>query len=139
LVFFDGLAAKALGIGIERRMFKLGRAFRVTLLWQGLASAAVAAMGGGTAGGNGVLSALLGGMIGMAGVLVFGLMSARPAASSNAAVRVALRAEAAKVAVMVLLLWLVFAAYQSMVVLVFLGAFVVSVLLSGLAFAVSGD
>ena len=53
--------------------------------------------------------------------------------------RVALRAEAAKVAVMVLLLWLVFAAYQSMVVLVFLGAFVVSVLLSGLAFAVSGD
>lgn len=120
-------------------MFKLGRAFRVTLLWQGLASAVIAAVGGGVAGGNGALSALLGGMIGMAGVLVFGLMSARPAASSNAAVRVALRAEAAKVAVMVLLLWLVFAAYQSMVVLVFLGAFVVSVLLSGLAFAVSGD
>ena len=85
------------------------------------------------------LGTSMGGMIGMAGVLVFGLMSARPAASSNAAVRVALRAEAAKVAVMVLLLWLVFAAYQSMVVLVFLGAFVVSVLLSGLAFAVSGD
>jgi ATP synthase protein I len=120
-------------------MFKLGRAFRVTLLWQGLASTAVAVLGGVVAGGHGTLSGMLGGMIGMAGVLVFALMSSRPAVNSNAAVRVALRAEAAKVAVMVLLLWLVFAAYQSMVVLAFLGAFVVSVLLAGMAFAVSGD
>lgn len=120
-------------------MFKLGRAFRVTMFWQGLATAAMAAMAGGLAGGNGALSGVLGGMIGIAGVLVFGLMSARPAATSDAAVRIALRAEAAKVVVMVLLLWLVFAAYQSMVVLAFLGAFVVSVLLSGIAFAVSGD
>ena len=120
-------------------MFKRGRAFRVTMIWQGLATAVVAAAGGSVAGGNGALSGLLGGMIGVAGVLVFALMSARPAASSNAAVRIALRAEAAKVVVMVLLLWLAFAAYQSMVVLAFLGAFVVSVLLSGMAFAVSGE
>jgi F0F1-type ATP synthase assembly protein I len=54
-------------------------------------------------------------------------------------VRVALRAEGAKVLVIVVLLWLAFVAYRDMVVLAFLGAFVVSVLLSGLAFAVSGD
>lgn len=120
-------------------MFKLGRAFRVTMLWQGLATAVFVAAAGSLAGGDGALSGLLGGMIGLAGVLVFALMSARPAASSSAAVRSALRAEAAKVVVMVLLLWLVFAAYQSMVVPAFLGAFVISVLLSGMAFAVSGD
>lgn len=117
----------------------VGKAFRVTIAWQAAASTAIAIAGGFLAGRDGMLSGILGGVIGIAGVLVFALLSARRTATSVAAVRNALRAEAAKVVVMVLLLWLAFAAYQSMVVLAFLGAFVVSVLLSGLAFAVSGD
>lgn len=118
---------------------RIGRAFRVTILWQTVASVAIAALAGIVAGLHGFLSALLGGGIGVMGVLVFSLVSRRRVGSSSSAVRVALRAEGAKVLVVVVLLWLAFTAYPDMVVLAFLGAFVVSVLLSGLAFAVSGD
>ena len=109
------------------------------MAWQVAASVAVAVVAGVTAGRQGFLSALLGGGIGVIGVLVFALVSRRGLGSSGSAVRVALRAEGAKVLVIVVLLWLAFVAYRDMVVLAFLGAFVVSVLLSGLAFAVSGD
>jgi len=118
---------------------RISRAFRLTMAWQIVASVAIAALAGVVAGLHGLLSALLGGGIGVMGVLVFSLVSRRGVGSSSSAVRVALRAEGAKVLVIVVLLWLAFVAYRDMVVLAFLGAFVVSVLLSGLAFAVSGD
>jgi len=109
------------------------------MAWQVAASVAIAMLGGVLAGKHGFLSALLGGGIGVIGVLVFALVSRQGAGSSSSAVRVALRAEGAKVLAIVVLLWLVFTAYHDMVVLAFIGAFAVSVLLSGLAFAVSGD
>lgn len=118
---------------------RVGRAFRVTMAWQSAASIALAVVAGLLAGSAGFLSAVLGGGIGVTGVLVFALVSGRRTAGSGNAVRTVLRAEAAKVAVIVLLLWLSFVAYSDMVVLAFLGAFAISVLLSGLAFAVSGD
>lgn len=85
------------------------------------------------------MSAVLGGGIGIIGVLVFALVSGRAKGDSRSVIRITLRAEAAKVMVIVVLLWLAFVAYRDMVVLAFLGAFVVSVLLSGLAFAVTGE
>ncbi len=109
------------------------------MAWQVAASAVLAVVAGVAAGTQGFLSAVLGGGIGMIGVLVFALVSGRRAGSSGNVVRIALRAEAAKVVVIAVLLWLAFVAYRDMVVLAFLGAFMVSVLLSGLAFAVSGD
>jgi F0F1-type ATP synthase assembly protein I len=109
------------------------------MLWQLAASIAIATLAGVVAGVHGFLSALLGGGIGVMGVLVFSLVSRCGVSGSSSAVRVALRAEGAKVLVIVVLLWLAFVAYRDMVVMAFLGAFVVSVLLSGLAFAVSGD
>jgi ATP synthase protein I len=118
---------------------RIARAFRVTMAWQVAASAVLAVVAGVAAGTQGFLSAVLGGGIGMIGVLVFALVSGRRAGSSGNVVRIALRAEAAKVVVIAVLLWLAFVAYRDMVVLAFLGAFMVSVLLSGLAFAVSGD
>lgn len=118
---------------------RINRAFRVTMAWQAAASVALAIVAGAVAGRHGLLSALLGGGIGVVGVLVFALVSRRGAAISGNAVRIALRAEGAKLLAIVVLLWLAFVVYRDMVVLAFLGAFVVSVLLSGLAFAVSGD
>lgn len=118
---------------------RVGRAFRSTMKWQAAASAVIAAVAGVVVGWHGLLSAVLGGGIGVAGVLVFALASHRSPGSSVNAMRIALRAEAAKVLVIVVLLWLAFVAYQQIVVLAFFAAFVVSVLLSGLVFAVSGD
>lgn len=118
---------------------RINRAFRLTMAWQAAISVAIAIVAGFVAGWHGSLSALLGGGIGVMGVLVFALVSRRGLGSSSSAVRIALRAEGAKVLAIVVLLWLAFVVYRDMVVLAFLGAFVVSVLLSGLAFAVSGD
>lgn len=117
----------------------IDRAFRLTMAWQIAVGIALAVVAGIVAGRQGFLSAMLGGSIGVVGVLVFALASRRRAGSSSSAVRVALRAEAAKLLAIVVLLWLAFVLYHDMVVLAFLGAFVVSVLLSGLAFAISGD
>ena len=118
---------------------RIDRAFRRTLAWQAGASLVLALVSAYVAGAHGFYSAALGGGIGVAGVLVFALVSMRSSGDSRGAVRIALRAEGAKVLVIVGLLWLAFTAYHNMVVGAFLGAFVVSVLLSGLAFAVSAD
>jgi F0F1-type ATP synthase assembly protein I len=117
----------------------ISRAFRIAMAWQSAASVAVAAVAGAVAGGQGFLSALLGGGIGVAGSLVFALFASRRAAAAGSAVRIMIRAEAAKIAAIVLLLWLAFAGYRGLVVLAFIGAFIVSVLLSGIAYAVSDD
>lgn len=109
------------------------------MAWQAVTSIGLAIVAGVLAGSAGFLSAALGGGIGVVGVLVFALFSGPRARSSGGAVRIALRAEAAKVIVIVLLLWLVFAAYRDMVVLAFMGTFMGSVLLSGLGFVVSDD
>jgi ATP synthase protein I len=121
------------------RTGRVGRAFRRTIAWQMATSVLVAVLAGFVAGHHGFISALLGGSIGVAGVLVFALVSSRTHDDARSTIRVALRAEAAKLLVIVVLLWLAFVGYRDMVVLAFLGAFVVSVLLSGLTFAVSGD
>lgn len=117
----------------------IGRAFRITMAWQSAATAAAALLAAIPAGSRGLLSALLGGGIGVVGVLVFALMSSWPVTTPGAAIRVALRAEAARIITVVLLLWLVFVTYRGLMVLPFFGAFLVAVLLSGIAFAVSAD
>lgn len=109
------------------------------MAWQSVASISVAAAAAAVAGGQGFLSALFGGGIGVTGVFVFALVASRRQASAGSVVRIMIRAEAAKIAAIVLLLWLAFAAYREMVVLAFIGAFIVSVLLSGIAYAVSDD
>ncbi len=118
---------------------RIGRAFRLTMAWQATASVALAVLAGIVAGKHGLLSAMLGGGIGVVGVFVFAMISRRGTGASGSAMRVALRAEAAKILAIAVLLWVSFIAYHDMVVLAFLGAFVVSVLLSGLAFALSSD
>lgn len=117
----------------------VGRAFRVAIAWQSAAVVSSALVAGLSAGSQGLLSAVLGGGIGIVGVLVFALMSGGTAPSAGLAVRVALRAEAAKIIAIVMLLWLSFAAYRDMVVLAFISTFMVSVLLAGIASAVSAD
>ena len=118
---------------------RIGQAFRRTVAWQSVVSLVLAAVAAAAVGWHGFLSAALGGGIGVVGVLAFALVVGRAKGDSRNVIRITLRAEAAKVMVIVVLLWLAFVAYRDMVVLAFLGAFVVSVLLSGLAFAVSGE
>jgi ATP synthase protein I len=98
-----------------------------------LASVALAAW---LAGAHGALSALLGGGIGAIGALAFAFMVARPQKAGQDGMGVvfrALRAEAVKLLSMGALLWLVLANYQGVVIVGFVGAFILSILVFQLA------
>lgn len=115
------------------------RGFRVVLGAQLVVSGLAALVAGSLAGGHAALSAAIGGLIAALGVFSFALLSMVRAASPGDAIRVALRAEAAKLSVMVLLFWLVFTTYQDVVFAACVGTFVVSVLVSSVAFFVPED
>jgi ATP synthase protein I len=113
------------------------RALRRVLRWQALATVLLALLGGLAAGAHGALSAALGGAVSVAaGWLSAQVAERRNAASAGGAVARALAAEGVKIGVIVLLLWLVLSAYREVVVIAFLGSFMVTVLLFSMAFFV---
>lgn len=112
------------------------RAIRTVLRWQLLATAALAALAGYLSGPHGALSAALGGLVSFAAGLGFaGVASLSRSGTAGGVVLGALRAEAVKIALIVLLLWLVMATYSNVVVIAFFGTFIVAtVLFSAAAF-----
>jgi len=105
--------------------------------WQAIASLLIAVIAGWWAGWHGALSALLGGLINIAAGVVFAVVIALDGPPSAAAtVRTALRAEAAKIAVIVLQLWLILTTYRDVVHVAFFSAFVITVLVSQAAILV---
>ena len=117
----------------------LRRPFRVTAKWQSVATIVVATFSALVSGTNAFVSACLGGAIGVVGLMAFALVSRRRSNTAGDAVRTALRAEGAKIASVVLLLWASFVTYRDLSVAAFFIAFVISIFLSGIAFAMSGD
>ena len=107
---------------------------RNVLKWQALATAAIAVIGGMWAGLHGALSAVLGGVVNMSACVVFAVVVAisRPV-TAGGTVAAMFRAEAAKILVIVLQLWLVLTGYKDIVLAAFFTAFVVTVLLFRMA------
>ena len=106
------------------------KSFRTVLRWQIAATVMLALVGGLLAGPHGAISVLLGGAVVSvaAGVsMIVALLGARASASPGGALLAMLRAEAVKIAVIVLLMWLVLSSYKDVVVLGFIGSFIVSV------------
>ena len=115
----------------------LGKPIRTVLRWQGLATVAMALAAGFMSGRHGALSAALGGLVSMAGGLVSAVVaSLGMAESAGQGLLSALRAEAVKIGLIVALLWLVLVNYGDVVVLAFLGSFVVTVLVYTMAMLV---
>jgi ATP synthase protein I len=116
------------------------KAIRTVLRWQVLATAALAAMAGALAGGHGVLSAVLGGAVSLAGGVAFAAVASLSRATTGPGVMAgALRAEAVKIVVIVFLLWLVMSSYENVVAVVFFGTFIVATVLFSAAFFVPDD
>ena len=106
------------------------KSFRTVLRWQLAATVVMALVGGLLAGLHGAISVLLGGAVVSvaAGVsMIVASLGARTSASPGGALLAMLRAEAVKIAVMVLLMWLVLSSYKDVVILGFIGSFIVSV------------
>jgi ATP synthase protein I len=127
-----------LGAEIKNAMLRdLSRPIRTVLRWQLMATVALALIAGALAGGHGALSAALGGAVsivaGLASAVVASLGRAK---SAEGALFAVLRAEAVKIGLIVILLWLVLATYGDIAVPVFLGSFAVTVVIFAMAFFV---
>jgi F0F1-type ATP synthase assembly protein I len=115
----------------------LRKPISTVLMWQLAATAAMTLAGALLADSASAISAAAGGAVsviaGLAAALVASLSNAK---SAGAVLAGALRAEAVKIGLALLLLWLVLANYAEAVVAVFLGAFIVTMLIFSLAFFV---
>lgn len=108
--------------------------FRPVIGLQVLCTAAVSVLSAWLAGIHGAISAALGGSIGIIAGLVFVALAARgKSKSAGGALYAALRAEAVKVALMVLLLWIALATYRDIVAIGLIGTFIATVLIFTMA------
>ncbi len=94
-------------------------------------SALIAALSGWWAGWHGVVSGLLGGLVNVSAGVVFAmLVGLGRAATGTGTLRAMIRAEAAKIMVIVLQLWFVLSDYRDVVLGAFFAAFVATLLVS---------
>ena len=119
-------------------MFRaLRRPIRTVLMWQLFATAAIAGAAALLADMASALSAAAGGAVSLiAGAASALVASASRPKSAGRVLAGALRAEAVKLAVALALLWLVLANYPQAAVGLFLGTFVVTMLIFSMAFFV---
>ena len=109
------------------------RQFRLIFAAQAAATAAMALLAGWLAGSAGAISALLGGLVSMIAGLGFALMVVnKKNRSAEGVLRDAFRAEAVKVVLAIILLWLVFRLYQDVVAVALIGAFCIAILIFGM-------
>jgi ATP synthase protein I len=113
------------------------RPFRTVFLWQLIATAVLALLAAVFWGLDGAASAVLGGSVNLAAGAAYGwIVSRSKARSAGEALRTMFRAEAVKVLLIILLLWLAMAHYRSIVYGIFLGSFGLTVAIFAAAIAV---
>ncbi len=116
---------------------RFSKPIRTVLLWQVAATAVMALLAAAFAGAHGAASAAAGGLVSIvAGVASALLASMGRAKSAGGVLLSALRAEAAKIGLALLMLWLVLTHYGEVVVAAFLGAFILTMLIFSMAFFV---
>ena len=110
---------------------------RTVMVWQVIVTALAAVIAGLLAGAHGAASAALGGSVSVIAGLAFAMfMQSSNMQSADGTIIAALRAEATKIGLAVILLWLVLALYKDVVLIVFIGSFIVSILVFSMAFFV---
>jgi ATP synthase protein I len=115
----------------------LGKPVLTVLKWQIAATAVAAAAAALIAGEHGAFSAAAGGAVSIAAGMASALVAALGRAESAGGVLVgALRAEAVKIGLALVLLWLVLSNYAQVAVGVLLGTFIVTMLIFSMAFFV---
>ena len=107
---------------------------RAALKYQAIFTILIALVIGSIGGVHWGISALLGGLISLLGGLTYSAMLSRVGrGSAEDALVGMMRAESAKILVIVLLLWLVFASYEQVFGAGFIGTFIITTLIFSLA------
>lgn len=119
---------------------RLSKPIRKVLVWQVAVTAAIAVLAAFLAGAHGAASAAAGGTISLiAGVVSARVASGRAAKSAGGMLAVALKAEAVKLGLALILLWLVLANYDDAVSGALLVSFVATMLVFSMAFFVRDE
>jgi ATP synthase protein I len=113
---------------------------RIVMRWQLIVTTAMVLVLGFASGIHGAASALLGGVVSIISAAAFSAIISRyKGVTAGGALITALKAEAVKVVVMVILLWLVLTLYKDVVAVGFIGTFALTVLIFGMALFVTED
>jgi ATP synthase protein I len=114
-----------------------GKPIATVLKWQLYATAASTLIAGLWMGSHGAASALAGGLVNVVAGAVYGLVALKSSSRTNRSVGDALiavmRAEAVKIALIVIQLWLVLAYYKQLMLGPFFGTFVLTVIFFSMA------
>jgi ATP synthase protein I len=111
-----------------------GKPIRTVLRWQLYATAASMSIAAFLVGFHGAASALLGGLVNVVAGAVFGWVATHSTRkTAGEAMLATFRAEALKVALIVIQLWLVLAYYKQIVLAAFFGTFVLTVIVFSMA------
>jgi ATP synthase protein I len=126
------------GAEISNAMLRhLSKPIRTVVLWQFAATAALALAAALLAGSHGAISAAAGGAISIVAGVIAALVAAWSGGKSAGGVVLgALRAEAVKIGLAILLLWLVLTNYERAVAIALVGSFVVTTAIFAMAFFV---
>lgn len=119
---------------LQRQNGQISPQIRAVLKFQAITTLSIALVIGGIGGVHWGISAFLGGLISLLGGLTYGVMLSRIGIGSGEEVLAGMmRAESAKILVIVLLLWLVFSSYSQIVGAGFIGTFTITTLIFSLA------
>ena len=134
---YTSAASQGAGSAKKSMLGRLRKPVLTVLRWQLAATATLTSISWIVAGGHGAASALAGGAIGIAAGIAAALVAAMGSATSaGGLVMAALRAEAVKIGLAALLLWLVLVSYDAAVVGALIATFVVTLVLFAMAFFV---
>ena len=112
----------------------MSRQIRVVLTYQAIVTRSIALVVSGLGGVHWGVSSLLGGLVSLLGGVTYGAMLSRVGkGSAEEALIAMMRAESAKILVIVLLLWLVFASYEEVFGAGFIGTFAITTLIFSFA------
>ena len=113
---------------------QMNKQIRAVLKYQAITTLLIALVIGGLGGVHWAISAMLGGVVSLLGGATYGLMLSRVGRdSAENALLGMMRAESAKIVVIILLLWLVFAGYEEVFGAGFIGTFIITTLIFSLA------
>ena len=113
---------------------QMNKQIRAVLKYQAMTTLFIALVIGGLGGVHWAISAMFGGIVSLLGGATYGLMLSRIGRdSAENALRGMMRAESAKIVVIILLLWLVFAGYEEVFGAGFIGTFIITTLIFSLA------
>lgn len=116
------------------------RSLHIVIRWQLLFTIVMMLVFGWLLGLHGAVSGFLGGMVSVVSSTAYAfIISSHKGYTAGSTIRTALRAEAVKIIVIITSLWATFSVYEEVIPIVFIGVFIMAVIIFSMALFVASD